>query len=100
MYLPLLCNVQEVVSLSLNQLVHVLDLLSGYLHGPNVSVIVKQEATKRSEESSRWRMLFRMKHQCRASQVFVFVKGEFSDRSISVVVPKGQENLRVMPFRY
>ena len=98
MYLPLLYNAQKIVSLGFNQLIHVLGLLSRYLHGPNVSVVVKQEATKRSEESARWRMLFQMKHQCRASQVFVFVKGEFPDQNISVVAPKGQENPRVMSF--
>ena len=33
-----------------------------------------EEATKRSEESARSKLLFQLKHQCRASQVFVLVK--------------------------
>ena len=41
LYLPLLRDTQEEVPLSLYQLVHVLDLLSGYLHSPDVSAITR-----------------------------------------------------------
>ena len=59
-------------------------------------VYSSEEGTQRSEESASSKLLFRVKHQCKASQVSVFVKGEFPDRSISVVAPEGQENPRVM----
>ena len=49
MYLPLLCDAQKIVPLGLDQLVHVLDLLSGYLHGPNMSVLIKQGRGQRSK---------------------------------------------------
>ena len=61
-------------------------------------VYSSEEAAKLSKEFASAKLLFRVKHQCKASQVSVFVKGEFPDRSISIVAPKGQENPRVISF--
>ena len=60
MYLSLLCDTQEVVPLGLDQLIHVLDLLSRYLHDPNMSAMIKWKRSRKV-------MKRRVTHMCRSS---------------------------------